>query len=83
VHDITATKIIIKGIKAVPGGWNADICYICQDHFGLDDSDIMKMKFKQHRFFRIWFVLQRYKEFGFKPFMTNMEATVSIGDKFK
>ncbi|MEE4411019.1 DUF3289 family protein, partial [Serratia sp. C2(2)] len=30
------------------------------------------------RFFRIWFVLQRYNQFGFKPFMTNMEATVEI-----
>ncbi|MFZ4835280.1 YPO3983 family protein [Rouxiella sp. Mn2063] len=82
VHDITATKIIIKGIKAVSNGWSADIHYVCQDHFGLDDSDILKMKFKQHKFFRIWFVLQRYKEFGFKPFMTNMESTVTIGDDF-
>ncbi|ADP10423.1 hypothetical protein EJP617_07420 [Erwinia sp. Ejp617] len=28
--------------------------------------------------FRIWFVLQRYNQFAFKPFMTNMEATVEI-----
>ncbi|MCT2387552.1 DUF3289 family protein [Erwinia pyrifoliae] len=30
----------------------------------------------------MWFVLQHYKAFGFKPFMTNMEATVTIGDQF-
>lgn len=82
VHDITATRITIKGIEKTPGGWRADVHYTCQDHFGLDDSDILKMKFKQHRFFRMWFVLQRYKAFGFKPFMTNMEATVTIGDQF-
>jgi len=33
-------------------------------------------------FFRIWFVLQRYKQFGFKPFMNNMEAIIEItGDR--
>lgn len=29
-------------------------------------------------FFRIWFMLQRYNLFSFRPFMTNMEATVEI-----
>lgn len=82
VHDITATKIAIPNSEIIGGEWSADIHYQCQDHFGLDDFDIMKIKFKQHRFFRIWFILQRYKKFGFKPFMTNMEATVKIGDRF-
>lgn len=27
---------------------------------------------------RIWFFLQRHNQFGFKSFMTNMEATVEI-----
>ncbi|MBS0910790.1 DUF3289 family protein [Tatumella sp. JGM118] len=26
----------------------------------------------------MWFVLQRCNQFGFKPFMTNMETTVEI-----
>lgn len=56
--------------------------YKIQDHFGLDSDDITTFKFNQFRFFRIWFVLQRYNQFGFKPFMTNMEAIVEItGDR--
>lgn len=44
--------------------------------------DISKLRFNQLRFFRIWFVLQRYNRFGFKPFMTNMEATIEVtGDR--
>jgi hypothetical protein len=30
------------------------------------------------RFFRIWFVLQRWEKLGFKPFTTEMEANISI-----
>ena len=41
-------------------------------------GDILKTKFSQFHFFRIGFVLQRYNQFGFKPFMTNMEATIEI-----
>jgi len=28
--------------------------------------------------FRLWFVLKRYNQFGFKPYMTNMEATIEV-----
>lgn len=52
--------------------------YKVQDHFGLDDDDIMKNKFSQFRFFRIWFILQRYNLFGFKPFITNIETDIEI-----
>ncbi|MTD28188.1 DUF3289 family protein [Erwinia sorbitola] len=47
-------------------------------HFSLDTHDISKLKFKQFHFFRIWFLLQRYNKFGFKPFITNMEATFEV-----
>ncbi|AML58575.1 hypothetical protein AXX16_2878 [Serratia rubidaea] len=49
-----------------------------QDHFGLDVSDIRKKKFSQFQFFRIWFILQRFNRFGFRPFLTNMEAVIDI-----
>ncbi|MCR1565502.1 DUF3289 family protein, partial [Mixta sp.] len=54
-----------------------------QDHFGLDDNDIMKNKFRQFRFFRIWFVLQRHEKYGFKPFFNNLSATVSLSGGIK
>lgn len=78
VHDIWATHITIKSLDVNNDRFRAVVHYKTQDHFGLDDEDISKPKFNKFRFFRIWFVLQRYSELGFKPFMTNMEATIEI-----
>ena len=46
--------------------------------FGYSSKDILATQFCQFHFFRIWFVLQRYNQFGFRPFMTNMESTIEI-----
>ena len=78
VHDTWATHITIKSLQVDNDRYRAVVHYKVQDHFGLDVDDISKFKFNQFRFFRIWFVLQRYNQFGFKPFITNMEATVEI-----
>ena len=78
VHDTWATHITIRSLQIENDRYRAVVHYKVQDHFGLDSDDIMKTKFSQFHFFRIWFVLQRYNQFGFKPFMTNMEATVEI-----
>lgn len=78
VHDTWATEICIKSLQISEPGYRAVINYKVQDHFGLDNEDLHKFKFNQFRFFRIWFVLQRYALFGFKPFMTNIDATVAI-----
>ncbi|MBP2168963.1 uncharacterized protein (TIGR03034 family) [Erwinia toletana] len=78
VHDTYATHITIKSLQIEKDGYRAIIHYQVQDHFGLDNEDILKFKFYQFRFFRIWFVLQRYHQLAFKPFMTNMEATLEI-----
>ncbi|MGN7971095.1 YPO3983 family protein [Serratia sp. 22264] len=78
VHDTWATHITIKSLQIDNNRYRAILHYKVQDHFGLDCNDISKSKFNRLRFFRIWFVLQRYNIFGFKPFMTNMEATVEI-----
>lgn len=82
VHDTWATYITIKSLKINSNHYRAVVNYKVQDHFGLDVDDISKLIFNQLRFFRIWFVLQRYNRFGFKPFMTNMEATIEVtGDR--
>ncbi|MBP2153612.1 YPO3983 family protein [Erwinia rhapontici] len=78
VHDTSATHITLKLLQIDYDRYRAVVHYKVQDHFGLDNADILNTKFKDFIFFRIWFVLQRYDKFGFKPFMTNMEATVEI-----
>ncbi|GAA0499051.1 DUF3289 family protein [Tatumella terrea] len=78
VHDTWATEITIKNLQIDNNHYQAVLHYKVQDHFGLDVNDISKFRFNQFRFFRIWFVLQRYDKFNFKPFMTNMETTIEI-----
>lgn len=78
VHDTWATHIKVKSLMIDKNYYRATLHYKVQDHFGLDDDDISSALFSQFRFFRIWFVLQRYNEFAFKPFITDMEATIEI-----
>ncbi|ARJ44053.1 hypothetical protein B1H58_19720 [Pantoea alhagi] len=78
VHDTWATHITIESLCIDNYHYRARVKYTIQDHFGLDAYDILKAKFNLFRFFRIWFVLQRYNRFGFKPFITNMEAITEI-----
>jgi len=78
VHDTWATLITLKSLKIYNDSYRAVVHYKVQDHFGLDGNDILNIKYRQLRFFRIWFVLQRYNKLAFKPFMTNMEASVVI-----
>ena len=49
-----------------------------QDHFGLDVTDIKNKTYSKYRFFRIWFFLQRHKDFAFKPFFTNFNTIERI-----
>ncbi|WP_105660924.1 DUF3289 family protein [Cronobacter dublinensis] len=32
----------------------------------------------QFRFFKAWFILQRYERFAYRPFFTDMQATVTL-----
>lgn len=78
VHDTWSTHIIIKSLRIDGNTYHAVLNYKVQDHFGLDDDDIFNVKFRSFQFFRIWFILQHYNKFGFRPFITNMEATVEL-----
>ncbi|GAA0518609.1 DUF3289 family protein [Tatumella terrea] len=78
IHDTRATHITLRSLQIHNDRYRAVVHYRVQDHLGLDSDDIRKKKFSQFHFFRIWFVLQHYMQFGFRPFMTNMEATVEI-----
>lgn len=78
VHDTWSTTITLQKLEIYNDYCDAIIHYKIQDHFGLDSNDIMSALYHNFRFFRIWFVLQRYDKLGFKPFMTDMEATINI-----
>lgn len=81
VHDVYATRIELLSLEIGEKGWRAQIKYSGQDHFGLDVNDIQQVKFNQFQFVRIWFILQRFDQFGFRPFLTNMEATITLERK--
>ncbi|WP_380181229.1 DUF3289 family protein [Kalamiella sp. sgz302252] len=78
IHGVYATKIEIISLDVNERGWRAELKFIGQDHFGLDEEDIRKAKFNQFQFFKIWFILQRFTRFGFRPFMSNIEAVIYI-----
>ena len=79
IHDIAAQKITLTSLQKYAMGWSATVHFDAQDHFGLDVTDIKSPLYSQFRFFRIWFFLQRHKDFAFKPFFTNFHSTVRIG----
>lgn len=82
IHDVHATKITLMSLRISGDKFAAKVHFKGQDHFGLDDRDMMNPRYHNMPIFRIWFLLQRWEKMGFKPFMVNMEATSEIhGDK--
>ena len=73
-----ATHITLESLEVTGGSFRAKVHYGVQDHFGLDDTDIMNPQYREFRIFRLWFVLQRWKEYGYRPFITEINATVEI-----
>ncbi|WP_413652441.1 DUF3289 family protein [Pantoea sp. B65] len=78
VHEIHAQTIKINSLVVDSSNWTAEIEFNAQDHFGLDDKDINNNLYRSFRFFRIWFVLQRYQNMAFKPFMTNFSTKLTL-----
>lgn len=78
VHEVNSTEISVDSSVFQGNRYTAVISYKAQDHFGLDKEDISKLTFNSIGFFRIWFVLQRYKEFAFRPFFTNFGAKIIV-----
>jgi len=81
VHDTWSTHITLESLEVTGDSYRATVHYRVQDHFGLDDADILNPVFHQGRIFRIWFVLQRYVKYGYRPFITEMNATVEISGR--
>ncbi|MEJ5064525.1 DUF3289 family protein [Erwinia sp. MYb375] len=78
VHDVWATTITLKSLVIKGDNYSATIHYRAQDHFGLDSKDVLNPVYRQFRIFRIWFLLQHYEKYSFKPFITEMNASISV-----
>lgn len=78
IHDVHAQEIKLLTLNRSGYSWSAVVNFKAQDHFGLDKIDISNPLFKNHRFFRIWFFLQRHKSYAFKPFFTNFSTSITI-----
>ncbi|WP_082022460.1 DUF3289 family protein [Enterobacter sp. Bisph1] len=81
VHDIWATHITLQSLEVKGDSYRAKVHYRVQDHFGLDEADVQNELFRRFRIFRLWFVLQRWQKYGFRPFITEMNATVEISGR--
>ena len=81
VHDTWATHIILESLDVNGDNFRARVHYRIQDHFGLDDADVLNPMYREFRIFRLWFALQRWDLYGYKPFITEMNATVEISGK--
>lgn len=79
VHDISAQKITLMNLQKYAMGWSATLHFAAQDRFGLDVADIKNKFYREFRFFRLWFFLQRHRDFAFKPFFTNFTTVTRIG----
>ena len=76
VHDTWETHITLKSLQVNGDNFEAEIHYHIQDHFGLDDDDIRHWIYNKVRIFNIWFVLQRWNNYAFKPFITEINVVV-------
>lgn len=83
VHDTWATHITLNSLEFNGDRYKACLHYRVQDHFGLDDNDITHWLYSQMRIFRIWFTLQRWNGYRYKPFITEMNVNVTLeGSRF-
>ncbi|MBS0969577.1 PAAR domain-containing protein [Nissabacter archeti] len=76
VHDTWATHITLTSLEVTDDSFQATIHYRVQDHFGLDDQDISHPIYHKFRIFRIWFLLQHWEEYNYKPFITEMNVSI-------
>ncbi|CDF83405.1 hypothetical protein PKB_2058 [Pseudomonas knackmussii B13] len=80
VHDTAATEITLKSLNVDGNHFRAEVNYRVQDHFGLDEKDISHSLYGSLPLFQIWFVLQRWSGYDYKPFITEMHVTTIIED---
>ncbi|WP_413492608.1 DUF3289 family protein [Morganella psychrotolerans] len=80
LNDTWATEITLESLNIKNGHFTALLSYQLQGHFGLSTGDMQHFN-GNNRFFRLWYVLQRYEKFGFKPFVINIKTTAEVTGK--
>ncbi|EHN8829150.1 TPA: DUF3289 family protein [Enterobacter bugandensis] len=75
IHDTYSTQIYLNYIDVSDGKFKAEISFQIQDHFGLDVADVNGKWFEDSPWFCSWFILQRYTEYGYMPFINEAEFT--------
>lgn len=78
IHDTYSTEIYLKSINVSDSKFNAEISFKIQDHFGLDVADVNGKGFEDLPWFCSWFILQRYKGYGYMPFINEANFTILI-----
>ncbi|EHT9289605.1 DUF3289 family protein, partial [Salmonella enterica] len=81
VHDIYAQRISLARLQRYAMSWEGLLFFKGPDHFGLGKEDITDALYNKFRFFRIWFFLQRHRDYAYKPFMTNFSAHIRINGR--
>ena len=81
VHDMWAAHITLESLEVSGESYLAKVHYRMQDHFGLDDNDVLNPVYREFRIFRLWFALQRWKKQGYRPFITEINTTVEISGR--
>ena len=83
IHDIWSTQIYLDSFEVKDHNFKVIIRFKFQDHFGLDTTDISNNFYRNFRIFRIWFILQRWKGYGFRPFISEINTTLEIKGSLK
>ena len=86
IHDTYSTKIYLDDFEIMEtetGGFHrktfkARLTFQIQDHFGLDLADLNGKIFELSPWFCSWFILQRYRSYGFKPFINESKFSCWI-----
>ncbi|WP_318466783.1 PAAR domain-containing protein [Photobacterium leiognathi] len=84
VHGVWAVEVYVEKLEYLGDEIRGVFRYKIQDHFGLDTKDIDHNNFDDNpkndgkpfeliNGFRSWYLLQHYKKYAYKPFITNME----------
>ncbi|MEF3098887.1 DUF3289 family protein [Raoultella terrigena] len=87
IHDTYSTKIYLDDFEIIETEtrglrrkiFKARLTFQIQDHFGLDIADVNGKIFELSSWFCSWFILQRYKSYGYKPFINESNFSIWIG----
>lgn len=86
IHDTYSTKIYLDELDILDSNTNdfrrkkftGILTFQIQDHFGLDIADVNGKIFELSSWFCSWFILQRYKPYGYKPFINEANFSIRI-----